>query len=145
MVVSVVYKGEVIFKKRYGFSDLENRIPADPDKHLFRIASISKTFPWTAVMQLVEQGKLDLNEDIQTYLDFVIPKTYDEPILLKHLLTHTPGFEDHTTGSTREFGDLLSLREFLANHVAARVKKPGTYMAYSNYGSSVTGYIVKRA
>ena len=144
MVVSVVHKGKVIFKKGYGFADLEKRIPADPDKHLFRIASISKTFIWTAVMQLVEQGKLDLNEDIQAYLDFDIPKTYDEPIRLKHLLTHTPGFEDHVLGGAREYKDLQPLREFLANHVPARVRKPGTHIAYSNYGSAVAGYIVER-
>ena len=93
-VVSVVYEGEVLFKRGYGFADLEGRVPADPDRSLFRIASISKTFVWTALMQLYEQGILDLENDVDRYLDFDIPDTYEEPIRLWHLMTHTPGFEE---------------------------------------------------
>ena len=79
--VAVVKDGALFFAKGYGYADLKLRKRVQADKTLFRIASISKLFVWTAVMQLVEQGKLDLNTDINTYLThFKIPVTYDEPI-----------------------------------------------------------------
>ena len=92
--VSVVKDGKLFFAKGYGYADLENDIPVDPEQTIFRIGSVGKLFTWTAVMQLVEQGKLDLDADINTYLDFRIPDTYPQPITLKHLMTHTSGFED---------------------------------------------------
>src|SRR5215213_6243730 len=92
--VSVVKDGELFFAKGYGDADLENNIPVDPERTNFRIGSLAKLFTWTAVMQLAEQGKLDLNEDINTYLDFRIKDTYPQPITLMHLMTHTAGFED---------------------------------------------------
>ncbi len=143
--IVVVKDGELIFKKGYGFADLDERIPVDPDKHLFRIASVSKTFTWTAVMQLVEQGKLDLEADIQTYLDFEIPQTYKEPIRLKNLLTHTPGFEDRGSGGfARSSNEVIPLADYLPANLPARVRSPGTFISYSNYGSAVAGYIVQR-
>lgn len=145
LTVAVVKDGEVVLKKGYGFADLEKRITVDPDQHLFRIASVSKPFTWLAVMQLVEQGKLDLDADVQQYLDFDIPKTYDEPIRLRHLLTHTPGFEERGAGGfARTSDEVLSLAEYLARHMPARVRAPGTYISYSNYGSALAGYIVER-
>ncbi len=144
-VVSVVYRDEVLFKRGYGWADLENRVPADPDRSLFRIASISKTFVWTAIMQLVEQGKLDLEDDVNTYIDFQIPATFEEPIRIRHLLTHTPGFEEKGTGSTaRTAEDLLPLGEYLAAQAPARVRPPGEHVSYSNYGASLAGYIIER-
>ena len=92
--VSVVKDGKLFFAKGYGYADLEKGIPVDPEQTIFRIGSIGKMFTWTAVMQLVEQGKLDLDADVNTYLDFRIPDTYPQPITLKHLMTHTSGFED---------------------------------------------------
>ena len=93
-VVAVVKDGQVLFAKGYGYSDMAKRTPVTPDATLFRIASISKLFVWTSVMQLVEQGKLDLNRDVNDYLDFKIPPAYGKPITLRNLLTHTPGFEE---------------------------------------------------
>jgi len=105
--VAVVKDGELFFSKGYGYADVEHGVTVDPQTTLFRIASITKLFTWTAVMQLVEQGRLDLNADIDTYLDFRIPATLGDedeeddedarplaPITLAHLLTHTAGFED---------------------------------------------------
>lgn len=144
-VVSVVYRNEVLFKRGYGWADLEKRIPADPDRSLFRIASISKTFVWTAIMQLVEQGRLDLEDDVNTYIDFQIPATFEEPIRIRHLMTHTPGFEDKATGSiARTAEDLLPLGEYLAAMLPARVRPPGEHFSYSNYGASLAGYIIER-
>ena len=89
--VSVVKDGEVFFAKGYGYADVAARKPVDPERTLFRIGSISKLFTWTAVMQLVEQGRIDLDEDVNTYLDFEIPAAYGQPITMRHFLTHTPG------------------------------------------------------
>jgi len=144
-VVSVVYGGEVLFKRGYGWADLEKRVPADPDRSLFRIASISKTFVWTAIMQLVEQGRLDLEDDVNTYIDFQIPATFEEPIRIKHLLTHTPGFEEKGTGgSAKTVDDLMPLGEYLATVIPARVRPPGEHASYSNFGAALAGYIVER-
>src|SRR3990170_1524332 len=94
-VVSVVKDGELFFSKGYGLADLETQRPVTADQTLFGIGSTSKLFTWTAVMQLWEQGKVDLNADINMYLkDFQIPATYDQPITLAHLLAHTAGFEE---------------------------------------------------
>src|SRR5207249_4242683 len=93
-VVSVVKDRQVLFQKGYGYADFEAKQPVLPDQTLFRPGSISKLFTATAVMQLVEQGKLDLDRDVSGYLDFAIPKTYPEPVTLRQLLTHTAGFED---------------------------------------------------
>src|SRR5688572_17852300 len=92
--VSVVKDGKLFFAKGYGYADIEKGIPVDPEQTVFKIGSVGKLFTWTAVMQLVEQGQLDLDADINTYLDFHIPDTYPQPITLKHLMTHTAGFED---------------------------------------------------
>src|SRR5215204_2792749 len=92
--VSVVKDGKLFFAKGYGSTDRKNGIPVDPERTNFRIGSLAKLFTWTAVMQLAEEGKLDLDEDINTYLDFRIPDTYPQPITLRYLMTHTAGFED---------------------------------------------------
>ena len=143
--VAVVKDGELFFAKGYGYADLEKRTPVDPDKTLFRIGSVSKLLTWTAVMQLVEQGKLNLSEDVNTYLtDFKIPDTYPEPITLAHLMTHTAGFEERCIGnSARTAEDLEPLGELLATNMPARVRSPGELAAYSNYGAALAGYIVE--
>jgi CubicO group peptidase (beta-lactamase class C family) len=96
-------------------------------------------------MQLVEQGKLDLDEDINDYLDFRIPDTYPQPITLKHLMTHTAGFEDlYYERLASHPNDLLPPREWLISHMPARVRPPGDIAAYSSYGAALAGYIVAR-
>src|SRR3712207_5535965 len=143
--VSVVRDGELFFAKGYGSADLENGIPVDPERTNFRIGSIAKLFTWTAVMQLAEQGKLDLDADIDTYLDFRIPDTYPQPITLKDLMTHTAGFEDlYYERLAADPNDLLPPREWLISHMPARVRPPGDIAAYSSYGTALAGYIVAR-
>ena len=144
-IVSVVHQGEVVFKAGYGFADLEARVPADPDESLFRIASITKPFVWTAMMQLLEQGQLQLDDPVDEYLDFKIPATFDEPIRIRHLLTHTPGFEEKGTGSvSRSVQEVLPLGAYLKQNMPARVRPPGTQASYSNYGTDLAGYIIER-
>lgn len=144
--VSVVKDGEVLFAKGYGQADIEARRPVAADETLFRIASITKLFTSTAVMQLVEEGRLDLDEDVNAYLDdFEIPDTYpDRPVTLRHLLTHTAGFEEAFTGSgARNAADVEALGDFVDGHMPARVRPPGEVTSYSNYGMSLAGHVVE--
>ena len=127
--VSVVKDGKLFFAKGYGYADMGEGVSVDPEQTLFRIGSVGKTFTWTAVMQLVEQGKLDLDTDINTYLDFRIPDTYPQPITLKHLMTHTSGFEDRLFGSgVWDANELVPAREWLISHMSARVHLLSTAM-----------------
>ncbi len=143
-VVSVVHRGEVAHLGGYGWADLESRTPADPVSSLFRIASISKPFVWTAIMQLVEDGRLNLDDDVNDHLTtFKIPDTFPEPVRIRHLLTHTPGFEDQAIGmNARTLQDELPLATYLAEHMPARVRPPGEHAAYSNWGTSLAAHIV---
>jgi CubicO group peptidase (beta-lactamase class C family) len=144
--VSVVKDGKLFFTKGYGYADLKNDIPVDPERTNFRTGSIAKPFTWTAVMQLAEQGKLDLEEDVNTYLDFRIPDTYPQPITLEDLMTHTSGFESlYYERLAKDPNDLEPPREWLISHMPARVSPPGDVAAYSDYGAALAGYIVARA
>jgi CubicO group peptidase (beta-lactamase class C family) len=143
--ISVVADGEIIFAKGYGYADVERRVPVDARTTMFRIASISKLFTWTALMQLVERGEVDLEKNVNAYLDFEIPRTFPQPITAKHLLTHTAGFEDRYRGLFASgIEDLAPLGEILANNLPARVTPPGQEAAYSNYSAALAGYIVER-
>jgi CubicO group peptidase (beta-lactamase class C family) len=144
-VIIVVKDGNVLFKKGYGYADVAKKTPVTPDGTLFRPGSISKLFTWTAVMQLVEQGKLDLDRDINDYLDFKIAATYPKPITLRNLMTHTPGFEEAVKDLivTRS-SMMIPLQQYVSTHMPQRVYAPGTTPAYSNYGATLAGYIVQR-
>jgi CubicO group peptidase (beta-lactamase class C family) len=144
-VVSVVKDGQVLFQKGYGYADVEAKKPVLPDQTLFRPGSISKLFTATAVMQLVEQGNLDLDRDINDYLDFPIPKTYPEPVTLRQLLTHRGGFEETLKNLfVAHESDIKPLRTYLVNEMPARIFPPGKIPSYSNYGFTLAGYIVER-
>ena len=144
-MVAVVEDGRLLLAKGYGYANLEGQVPVDPERTLFRVASNSKLFTWTAVMQLVEQGQLSLDTDINEYLDFAIPNTFPEPITLRHLLSHTPGFEEQGVNMTKLEAEQVSpLGDYLKGNLPARVFPPGEVLAYSNYGASLAGYIVER-
>ncbi|WP_022885563.1 serine hydrolase domain-containing protein [Glaciibacter superstes] len=145
--VSVVHDGAVLTERGFGRSDTGNgETPAkavDPESTLFRVGSVSKLFTATSVLQLVESGDLDLDTDVNDYLDFTLPATFDEPITLRHLLTHTAGFEERLDGNVRSDGN-LSLHDFVSINPPERVFEPGTVPAYSNYSNALAGYIVER-
>ncbi len=144
-VVSVVKNGEVLFQKGYGYADVKHGLPVDPMATMFRVGSITKLFTATAVMQLVEQGKLDLDTDVNKYLDFEIPDTFGQPITLTHLLTHTAGFENRFIGMWPNTArGVEPLGRWLATNRPARVRRPGLVASYSNYGAALAGYIVER-
>ena len=144
-VVLVVKDGNVLFQKGYGYSDVDKETPVTPDGTLFRPGSVSKLFTWTAVMQMVEQGKIDLDKDVNDYLDFKIPATFPQPITMRNLMTHTAGFEEAIKDLivTKNLGP-ISIGNYLKTHMPERVYPPGTTPAYSNYGATLAGYIVER-
>lgn len=145
VVISVVKNGKPFFSKGYGYSNVEKRIPASPDNTLFRPGSISKLFTWTAIMQQVELGKLDLDRDVNDYLDFKIPNTYPRPITLRNVMTHTPGFEETIQELfVEDASDLKPLDHYLKAHLPNRIYPPGTLTAYSNYATAMAGYILQR-
>ena len=142
-VVSVVKDGQVVTTRGYGWADTGsaggNPVAVDPQTSLFRVASVSKIPTSIAAMQLVEQGKVDLDADISAYLDFEIERRFDEPLTLRHLLTHSAGFEEQislTPGT--------DLEAYVKNDPPAQVFAPGTTPGYSNYGMALAGYIVQR-
>jgi CubicO group peptidase (beta-lactamase class C family) len=142
-VVTIVSGDKMIFSKGYGYSDVANRKPVDPDKTLFRIGSVSKLFTWTVVMQEIEAGRLDMDADINKYLGSVqIPSRFGKPITMRHLLTHTPGFEDYVLGLFSRGPENRSLSELLISQMPERIRPPGELAAYSNYGTALAGHVV---
>lgn len=142
--ISIVKDGKLLFAKGYGYSDVAAKKPVNADETLFRPGSISKLFTWTAIMQLHEQSKLDLDKDINEYLDFKIPEAFGQPITLKNVMTHTPGFEEQTKDLFAYGQNSPNLGEYLKNHIPLRIFPPGKVPAYSNYATALAGYIVER-
>jgi len=144
-VVVFVKDGTVLLEKGYGYANVAAKTPVDPARTLFRPGSTSKLFTWTAVMQLVEQGRLGLDVDINTYLDFKIPPFAGQPVTMRNLMTHTGGFEETLKyGETDIPADLLPLAAYIKRWVPERIFPPGQVPAYSNYGTALAGYIVQR-
>lgn len=144
-MVTVVKDGEILANRGYGYSDLANDEIVNPSETLFRPGSISKLFVWTAVMQLVEQGRIDLDVDVNTYLDFELT-TNRGIVTMRHLMTHTPGFQEvlkdlFVENQAYEDSDL---RTYLVTHIPQQIYKPGEIPSYSNYATSLAGYIVER-
>jgi CubicO group peptidase (beta-lactamase class C family) len=143
-VVAVVKDGQVIFAKGYGYMDPKDKKPVTPDGTLFRVGSISKLFTWTAVMQLVQDGKINLDADINQYLDFHINEPLGK-ITVRDLMTHTPGFEEAIKDLISDnAAHMSSLASYLKAHQPKQIFPPGTTGAYSNYGAGLAGYIVQR-
>jgi CubicO group peptidase (beta-lactamase class C family) len=143
--VVIVQGGEVLTARGYGHADRAAAIRVDPERTLFRTGSVGKLFTWTAVMQLVEAGRLDLDRDVNDYLDFRIPPRGGQPVTLRNLMTHTPGFEEAIKRLVTDRADrLASPEEYLKAWVPERIYPPGEVPAYSNYGVTLAGYIVER-
>lgn len=144
-VVVVVKNGQVLLQKGYGHADVAKGTPVDPDSTLFRPGSVSKLFTWTAVMQLVEQGKLDLDADVNTYLDFKVPADGGNRITLRNVMTHTPGLEEQIRELiASDPKSITPLGKALKHWVPEQIHAPGSTPAYSNYATALAGYIVER-
>jgi len=144
-VVVVVKDGQVLTQKGYGFSDVQKRTPVSPETTMFRPGSVSKLFTWTAVMQMVEQGKIDLDADVNNYLDFKIPPRDGKPVTMRQILTHTAGFQETVRHLIHPNADkLVPLEKFVKVSLPDRIFDAGTTPAYSNYATALAGYIVAR-
>jgi CubicO group peptidase (beta-lactamase class C family) len=143
--VLVMQDGKVLLQKGYGYADVKAKKPVDPNTTIFRLASISKLFTWVSVMQLEEQGKLDLDTDVNRYLDFQIRPAFNKPITLRNLMTHTGGFEETVDDIILvDPKKAVTLRDELVNNQPMRLFPPGEVPAYSNYGVGLASYIVQR-
>lgn len=144
-VVVIVKDGEVLLQKGYGYADVENQRLVDPERTLFRAGSVAKLFTDTAVMQLVEQGKIDLDAPIDTYLDFKISEAFGKPVTMRNLITHTGGFEELVRelmhSDPKKF---VSLEAFVKKTRPKRIFPPGEVPSYCNYCLALAGYIVQR-
>ncbi|WP_339177044.1 serine hydrolase domain-containing protein [Paenibacillus sp. FSL R5-0701] len=143
--VVAIKNGETIVNKAYGYADLEQQRKADTST-VFEWGSTSKLLVWTSVMQLVEQGKLDLDTDIQDYLPegFLKNLEYDAPITLMNLMHHNAGWEDRLIDLWYSSeSDIVELGEALQKFEPRQIDKPGSVVAYSNYGTAMAAYIVE--
>ncbi|MEQ3549654.1 serine hydrolase domain-containing protein [Pseudonocardia nematodicida] len=148
-VVTVVQDGQLLTARGYGDAHLgdgngDGREPVDPERTLFRVGSVSKVLTATAVLQQVEQGRIDLDADVREHLDFALPLRFDQPVTMRHLLTHTAGFEEVIDGLIAFDDRPTDLRAALATAPPEQVFSPGTTPAYSNYGYGLAGYVVER-
>ena len=143
--VVVVKDGQLLFKKGYGYADVAAKVPMDPDRTLMRIGSTSKLITWTAVMQQVEAGRIDLGADINRYLDFRIAPPAGRPITMNDLMRHRGGFQEGLKDIlATDPGKLKTTERFLKENLPPRLFPAGTVPAYSNYGTALAGYIVQR-
>jgi CubicO group peptidase (beta-lactamase class C family) len=144
VTVSIVQNGQVVLKKGYGFASLTPQRPVDPDRSLFRVASISKTFTWIALMKEVEAGRIRLNQPINLYLPEKVQvkdQGYDQPVRVINLMDHSAGFEDRALGQLfeRDFDRVRPLDLYLRQERPKRVHSPGAISSYSNYGAALAG------
>lgn len=144
LTLSVVKDGKVLLQKGYGYADVKAKVKMDPNESLVRLGSTSKPFAWTAVMQLVQQGKIDLDRNVNDYIDFKISGKFGKPITMRDLMNHRAGFEEGLK-------DLLSYdpaspttERYLKDHPRPMLFAPGKVPGYSNYGVALAGYIVQR-
>jgi CubicO group peptidase (beta-lactamase class C family) len=143
--VVVVKGGQVLVKKGYGFADVAAKAPMDVDRNLMRIGSTSKLFTWTAVMQLVQAGRIDLDADINRYLDFTLRAKGSRPITMNDLMTHRAGFEEGLKDVlATDPARLKTTERFLKENRRPALFAPGEVPAYSNYGAALAGYVVQR-
>ncbi len=144
---TAVFSGnEVLYSKHFGYIDRENRLAAD-ENSVYEWGSVSKLFIWISAMQLYEQGRLDLNADIKTYLPegFLTGLKYDEPITMMNLMNHNAGWQETTEViEVYEEAEIIPLEEALRKTEPIQVFKPGEITAYSNWGAALAGYIVER-
>jgi CubicO group peptidase (beta-lactamase class C family) len=145
--VTVVQNGQVLLKKGYGFASLAPNRPVDPDRTLFRVGSISKTFTWIALMKEVEAGHMRLDQPVNLYLPEKVQVRdggFDQPVRVENLMDHSPGFEDRALGQLfeRDYSRVRPLDVYLRQERPRRVRAPGVLSSYSNYGAALAGEAV---
>lgn len=146
VAISVFDNQHTIYQTYYGYTDIDNRIKSD-EKSVYEWGSVTKLLVWVSVMQLWEQGKIDLNEDISSYLPerFLTKRNYNQPITMINLMNHNAGFAEIPTDLfLADADDIKELGEALKYTEPEQIYEPGTVEAYSNWGAALAGYIVER-
>ena len=144
-IVCIVKDGHIILSKGYGWADVESRRAVDPHKTLFRIASVTKTFTATAIMQQVERGNLHLDSDVRKIVDVPLRLSSSKPLRISDLLTHRGGFESGLFGVlSNRMTRMPSLKEVLSRTMPSQVRDPGTLSSYSNHGFTLLAYVIER-
>ncbi|QLH81990.1 serine hydrolase domain-containing protein [Halosimplex pelagicum] len=147
--VAIVSGDTPSLTKGYGAADVDADVPVRADETVFRGGSVGKLVTFTAVMQGVEQGVLDLDTDVNSYLGdstVTVPDTYDDPVTLRHLGTHTAGFESTLDPDiVADPAALDSLEALLTNQQPSRIRPPGELVGYSNYGAGLAGHVIAEA
>ena len=147
LAVGIVHNGKLVYQKGFGYADVESKISVTP-KTCFRIASVSKTFTAVSIMQLVEQGKINLDDRVQKYLPWFKAQTKDSDssnITIRQVLSHTAGlFRDGTPHwENDKFPDLAGLKKSISNK--SIVFENLTRFKYSNFGFALLGEVIKKA
>ena len=143
--VAIVKNGEIVFVGTYGLADVENNIPVN-ENTVFECGSINKLFVWVSVMQLVEQGRLDLDVDIRTYLPDDFNEQWDitYPVTMRNIINHSSGFGEYPFGlMLQEEYTEIDLADIILNAHPAQFFKPGTASVYSNYATAIAAYTVE--
>ena len=144
-IMVVVADGQVVLEKGYGYADAASQMPMDPERTILRAGSVTKTITALAVLQLAEEGKLDLDADVNDYLTaFKIPGTFAEPVTARDLINMTAGFDTRWVGiRATSQAELMPLSEYLARYMPARVLPPGKVRRYNDHELALAGYLVE--
>jgi len=145
-VTSVFDKDEVLYEGAFGYSDRENEVLADSET-VYEWGSVTKLTVWVSVMQLYEQGKIDLNADVREYLpeNFFKNLKYDEPVTMLNLMNHNAGWSEGTWAlQVGSVDDIVSLEQALRDTEPPQIYRPGEVFSYSNWGAALAGFIVER-
>ncbi len=144
-VVAIVKDDRLLLAKGYGHADVVDKLPVSPETTMFRIGSVTKLFTWTAIMQLEEAGRLDLNKDVNDYLTSIqIPPAFGKPITMSNLMTHSGGLEDRIIGLfSLDSGSMKPYGELFTYDLPERVRPPGWVSSYSNHGVGVAGLVLE--
>ena len=141
--VVVVAAGRVVLTATYGYADREARRPFS-DSTIFPIASVTKLFTATALVQLADDGAIDLHRDVNAYLRTIkVPATYPEGVTPEHLITHSGGFDElRGVRQAPNEAAIQPLDAFLRDRLV-RIRPPGVMTAYSSFGMALAGLVVQ--
>lgn len=147
-VVTVVEGDQILLNKGYGFADVEKKTAVNPDETLFRVGSVTKTFTALALLQLVDEGKVDLEADIKKYFpEIKITNPFKEPVRVKHLILHNTGFEQREVKVDdihMDFETYYPLENYVKENFPPVIRKPGTSYMYDNFASLLQGYLIEK-
>ena len=143
--IAIVHEGEVVYRSGFGRREVYHEVPVESERTIWRIGSITKFLTGIAVMQLVDRGLVDLDADVNRYLtDMQVPATFAEPVKVRHLLTHTAGFDQIGLGRhARRPEDVVPLGAFLRDNLI-RIRPPGELTTYDTYAITLAGHIVEQ-